>query len=493
MKKKAWSVTRSIIAMYAALIILPATLLFVVEASINDYYRGRPNFFSELLNPPKPFTQTVRFAEPIERAFNIALVDNPERAISKEYLDSLSYRFPENLSLILRIDGEIVYKSQYAKIGSVDLPPFLSKEKEPEPFLDPPDRIQVIRQYDFKTVDNKNASFFVLHNEEIKKGNMPPFSRQVIIMLITLITLINGITGLYFISRLLSPLKKLENAAKTMGSRNFSVPIIPDYRVKELEPVFNSFETMRLEVKDLLKAKDMAEKNRVELIANLSHDLKTPLSAIKGYSEGLQEGIANTKEKSDRYLKTIYEKSCVLETMIERIFLLSTLEAGSENMNFMRVSLSNFLSDSTQDLNSIYGEKRLHIDFTDTSTEIFAAIDPLQMRRVMENLVENAVRHGEREIMHIDITLNTITKGSDTYAQIEVKDSGIGICKEYEEKIFERFFTLDEARSKKGSGLGLAICKTIMAFHQGTINYKRTADAGACFVLELPCEGVNHV
>jgi signal transduction histidine kinase len=280
-------------------------------------------------------------------------------------------------------------------------------------------------------------------------------------------------------------LRKIESAALAMSRGDLQTPVESGHQILELARVFEALETMRSKISELLAREREAEADRRELIANLSHDLRTPLSAIRGYVDGLREGIANTPEMVARYLSVLGKKIQDLDRMIGQIFLLSTLEAHEAPQELRLFDLRAFLRDSVEELRLSVSADLIHIDDEGLEGSPCTVLaDPLQLRRAMENLVDNAVRHGGRCPINVTIGL---TERSNR-AELRVEDNGRGIPPAEAARVFDRFSRSDPSRSGGGVGLGLAIARRIVEAHGGTIRLESRAEglAGARFIIELP-------
>jgi signal transduction histidine kinase len=252
---------------------------------------------------------------------------------------------------------------------------------------------------------------------------------------------------------------------------------------------------MRSKIRGLLQNERDREADRRELIANLSHDLRTPLSAIRGYVDGLREGIADTPQKRERYLGVLGQKIQDLDRMIAQIFLLSTLEAQGAPPELRRVDLRAFLRDSIEELALAHGGEEARfseagLDSGGDPGPLFVQADPLQLRRVAENLVDNALRHSGKRPVSIRFSLSRAEAegGRPARALFSIEDDGRGIAPEERTRIFDRFFRGDPSRAGPGFGLGLAIARQIIEAHGGTIQAGRAESGGASFSISLPLD-----
>ena len=236
---------------------------------------------------------------------------------------------------------------------------------------------------------------------------------------------------------------------------------------------------------DLTRVKQL-ERTRQEFVANVSHELRTPLSLIKGFVETLLEGAKNDPEKATRFLQTIEKHTDRLTFLIEDLLTISRLESGQIVMNLQPVDLREETQRVLDDLRSRADEKRSRLDNT-VPVGLTAQVDADRLQQVLFNLVENAIKYGRHEGC-VTIGGNEAPEGK---VALWVRDDGPGIPVEARERVFERFYRVDRARSREtgGTGLGLSIVKHIVQAHGGEVWLKSDLGAGTTFHFTLPKGG----
>lgn len=285
--------------------------------------------------------------------------------------------------------------------------------------------------------------------------------------LLIILIITNGLLT-YFVSKsIIKPIKKLSNATRKISEGDLDFSVASDKK-DELGALSNTFERMRLDLKDA-KAKQLQyEKDRKELIASISHDLKTPLTSIKGYVKGIQDGVANTPEKMERYLETIYNKANDMDGLIDELFLYSKLDLERIPFKFEDVDLYSFFNDFIDELKLIIekdqGSAAL---FADGGESYIVKADREQIKRVVTNIIQNSFKYMDKECQQIEVHL----KSELDHVVVKIKDNGSGIAKEDIPFIFNSFYRTDSSRNTGtgGSGLGLSIVKKIISEHGGTI------------------------
>jgi signal transduction histidine kinase len=475
------SIRLLVIALFSATMLVAFTLLAAFENAVSSYYRGESTILTRLFQPAQPIARTSRTSMVVLRMFNAALLEGPDAPTDPAFLAKVTAR-ASPLGIALRIGDRIVYESPALDEATRASLPLFGAPGTDEPITEESKSIRTMHQFDFRTGSGLPATFFILHRPNPATDRLP-FSRQIFFVVALLLLAAESIAGAYFILRLTSSMRRVEAAALAMSRGDLATPIEGGYKILELARVFDALETMRSEISVLLAREREQEVGRRELIANLSHDLRTPLSAIRGYVDGLREGIADNPEKVAHYLEVAGKKIHDLDRMIGQIFLLSTLDARESPPDLRRMDLSAFLRDSVEELRLSlpHGSAEL-VDEGLTGVECPVLADPLQLRRVIENLVDNAVRHGGRVPVRILVGLSM----EGNAAVFRVDDDGKGIPPEKASLVFERFYRGDSSRTGAGMGLGLAIVKQIVDAHAGSIVAGRSAMGGASFVISLP-------
>ncbi|MFZ4615842.1 MAG: sensor histidine kinase [Rectinemataceae bacterium] len=290
---------------------------------------------------------------------------------------------------------------------------------------------------------------------------------------------------------ILRPLGRLEAAAKRIKDGDLSPP--PEapstpaqgecrkglQNIDEFQRVEASFEEMRLRLHRSLVERVAEEDNRRELIASISHDLRTPIAAIRGYVEGLGDGVADTMEKQDRYLAIIRSKAVLMNRLVDDLALFSGLETSAVVLDRKAHDFTAFLGEVLAELAFDFPELRIELD---APLPCHLDFDAVQLKRVIANIVQNAARHAGPCALRVTERLN------EGMVKILFADDGPGIRSEDLPLVFERFYRADKARNMDGGGhgLGLSIARMIVEAHGGMIRAESRAGEGASFVIELP-------
>lgn len=311
------------------------------------------------------------------------------------------------------------------------------------------------------------------------------FSDLVVLLLVAALVVGNGLAATLIYRNTVRPLRRLEAAAGRISTGDLETPLDhgEDQR-DEIGRLNRAFEHMRVSLCESLAQQRDDEESLRELIAGISHDLRTPVTAIKGYVEGIRDGLASTPEKRDRYLATIAEKASVINRLIEELFLLATLELNEVPFQWRRVDLTTFLEDSVEELRLRYESHQVSVALECEARPVVVSADSTRLRRVLENVVENSVRHRDGDRLVVAICV----KREEDWAQITVKDDGPGIPADVLPHVFERFFKADRSPGSEGSGLGLAIAKSLVEAHGGRIDAECPEQGGTRVLITLPLD-----
>jgi len=243
-----------------------------------------------------------------------------------------------------------------------------------------------------------------------------------------------------------------------------------------------------LSKKDLKKANDMLieqEKNRTELFANLSHDLRSPITALRNSIDYIQTMEEYNKEELQPLLNLMQSRILTLEALINNLFLLTTLENTAIPFHFEQIGIGMFLEEFffNCEADKKYSNRELVLDVP-MDMDAVLSIDTAQFIRVLDNLFGNALKYSED-----GATITLSASQSESTVTISVSDTGIGMTPEQCEKVFDRSYMAAPARTpsaKTGCGLGLSIVKTIVERHGGKIECKSELKKGSTFTIVLP-------
>ncbi len=288
-----------------------------------------------------------------------------------------------------------------------------------------------------------------------------------------------------------NPIQKLKKGVEEVGAGNLYYTI--DYNsTNELGQTAEAFNLMRMQLIEATELQSEREKAQKEMIAGAAHDLRTPLTSIKGYVEGLRDNIADTPEKRAQYLKIIYNSTLDMEKLLDDLLTYSKLNLSTIVLTPKKINICEYMRDCTDELKEQLAAKDFRVRFFSyCKDDVCVMLDPDNFARVIRNIVSNSVKyrsentHGELEFRLTQYTRTVL---------LEIADNGIGVDKEELSHIFDSFYRADKARtrsdsaSKNSSGLGLAICKQIVTLHGGSIWATSEKGQGLTIHISLPIE-----
>ena len=280
----------------------------------------------------------------------------------------------------------------------------------------------------------------------------------------------------------------LSDAMESFKRTDFTQPVLlPDRfdgrKGDEIDKLGSTFSHMSERIIQQVKLLQHNDVSRRELIANVSHDLRTPLASLQGYLETLlvKNDTLSESEKLE-YIQTAYENSQRLQKLITELFELASLENNDATLHFEAFSMSELAQDVSQKFKLLAKNKGIKLETKIPEMPVFVSADIGLIQRVLENLIDNAIKytpHGGE----VEIELNI----GDSKISTIIRDTGQGISRHDEQHVFERFYRIEKHRNQDGSGLGLAIVKRIMQLHNSSISVAPARNKGTIFSFDLPC------
>lgn len=462
----AMSIKTRFLLSYIAVIFVSITLLivtgFLIVFSITGDLESVKNFYknSYIQKPLTPEEENA-FLE-----LKLAAKKNPEQLLDEKMIASLEQK---DVKIIVRKGKRISYVSKAIQNASLDeaLPNFEVTNINSRGTADLNNELYRYVKFDFYFSKDEEGSIFVLKKqssyEELIQKLFPILFVSVLLLAIFIIGLVS-----YFVSRsVIKPIFKLKGAANRIkeGDLQFQISATSHDEMGQLN---QAFEEMRKRLKESIEVQSKYEENRKELISNISHDLKTPITSIIGYVEGIQDGVANTPEKMNRYLTTIHAKAKHMDTLIDELFLFSKLDLNRVPFRFEKIELYTFMKDLVEEMQMDLYEDGIELQLTSNIHEpIYVTADREKINRVISNLIHNSVKYMDKQQKKIIVSL----LDEEDVIIVSVKDNGAGIEAEALPYIFDRFYRAEQSRNSStgGSGLGLAIAKQIVEEHGGVI------------------------
>lgn len=471
--------TRLIIT-FLSLIIIPIVITSVLMLGISFYHiktleskydiksKGLSSI-NDQLDLLNEMTQDIY--NELKNALNVSRFDSS----NLEYLSDIDKRLDEKSSfLLVKKDNKTIYgdtsriPKEVKELSKQDLILYYNSEKNLENavFISYPKEL-IIKCINFSFEDNALGKLYIITD---LTGNTIDIKRYFLIMVITflvclVVTSIAAGSNLY---RAVSvPLYRIKEAAQCIQEGNLNFTLESDKK-DELSDLCNDFELMRERLKIQAEEKIKYDSESKELISNITHDLKTPITAVKGYVEGIIDGVADTPEKMEKYLKTIYNKSNEMDRLINELTFYSKIDTNRIPYTFTKLNVTNYFNDCIEEVGLDLESKNIELTYLNyTSADIQIIGDAEQLKKVVNNIVGNSIKYMDKVKGYINIRIKDI----GDFIQVEIEDNGKGIGEKDLPYIFDRFYRTDTSRNsaKGGSGIGLSIVKKIIEDHGGRI------------------------
>ena len=341
--------------------------------------------------------------------------------------------------------------------------------------------------------------FFRVQMEAIAEGVvLRPETRNlffdILFAVILILLLTASLLTWWTYQSIITPIRKLQKAAENIKEGNLDFKIETDgSATDELTTLCVSFEDMRRRLKENAEEKIHNESENKALISNIAHDLKTPITAVKGYAEGILDGVANTPDKVDKYVQTIYNKANEMDTLINELTLYAKIDTNRIPYNFAKINVEEYFQDCVDEIGLDMEHRGIglaYYNYVDKDVVIIA--DPEQLRRVVNNIVGNSAKYMNKKSGFINIRIKDV----GDFIQVEIEDNGSGIPAKDLPYVFDRFYRADASRNSAtgGSGIGLSIVKKIVEDHGGKIWATSKEDTGTImyFVIRKYQEVINE-
>ena len=399
----------------------------------------------------------------------------PDELESAKYLENANSKLQEKSSfLIFCKDGKLVFNGYQGESAMNDeqwekeLPPYGESDSNAGSgyYLDCETQL-LLKQVDFICADQSEGSIYIITSSESVQPEIRKTIIDIGVSVILILALTAGVMTIWIYRGTMVPIKKLQVATKNIKEGNLDFTI--DYNENdEMGDLCRNFEEMRQRLKESTEEKMVSEKENRALISNIAHDLKTPITAVKGYSEGIIDGVADTPEKMERYLRTIYNKANEMDRLLNELTLYSKIDTNRIPYNFKKINVAAYFDDCIEEIGLDLETREIGLTYFNYADEDIVIIaDPEQLMRVINNIINNAIKYMDKRKGQINIRIKDV----GDFIQVEIEDNGKGISARDLPYIFDRFYRTDSSRnsSKGGSGIGLSIVKKIIEDHGGKI------------------------
>ncbi|MED1898883.1 HAMP domain-containing sensor histidine kinase [Bacillus thuringiensis] len=450
---------------YIAVILVSITLIlvagFLIVFSITGDLEAVKNFYkSSYIQKPLTPEEENAYLE-----LKLAAKQHQSQLLDESFVSSIE---KEGVKIIVRKGENISYANKEFESSTLTeaLPKFEAANINSRGTTELGDTFYRYVKFDFYFPEKEEGSIFVLKKQssfvDLTQKLFPILFVSLLLLAILLIGLLS-----YLVSRsVIKPIFVLKGATEKIkeGNLDFQIPITSHDEIGQLN---QGFEEMRKRLKESIEMQTQYEENRKELISNISHDLKTPITSIIGYVEGIKDGVANTPEKMDKYLTTIHTKAKHMDTLIDELFLFSKLDLNRVPFQFETVELNTFMQELIEEMQMDLSKEGIEVNLQLHASTLYVTADCEKINRVISNLIHNSVKYMDKEEKKITVTVSS----DNNKIIVKVMDNGSGIEADTLPYIFERFYRAEQSRNSStgGSGLGLAIAKQIVEEHGGEI------------------------
>ena len=341
----------------------------------------------------------------------------------------------------------------------------------------------LLKQVDFKYSDGSKGSAFIVTDVGEVMPEVKEFLIDILMAVILTLVLTASLMIIWIYRGISQPIAKMQDAANNIKEGNLDFELEPETD-DELGSLCQNFEEMRKRLQDNAEEKLKFDQENKELISNISHDLKTPITAVKGYVEGIIDGVADTPEKMNKYIRTIYTKANEMDRLINELTFYSKIDTNRIPYTFNKINISDYFEDCVDELSMELESRGVSLTYFNYLEEDAVVIaDAEQIKRVINNIISNSLKYMNKPKGAINIRLRDV----GDFIQIEIEDNGKGIAQKDLANIFDRFYRTDASRnsSKGGSGIGLSIVKKIMEDHGGQVWATSKEGTGTTMYLAL--------
>ncbi|WP_099469593.1 sensor histidine kinase [Konateibacter massiliensis] len=457
MKLKTRLCVSFLILLVAPVVITLAIMIVVGYAKIQNIertYQSESRGLEIIFNPVRYFSSmTDEIYDELAQVVELT----PEKLADKGYLEEINKKLSEKSSFLLIEDYESQNMDKYYTIDDgLEKAKFLNTRM-----------LTFMRGLSFQYPSGEEGTIYIITslNENIINLRKMFVLLTNILLAVLMISIVCIAANLY--RSIIRPIIQIKDASEYIkeGNLDFEIKV---KSVKEIENFANDYNELRSRLKEQAEEKVKYDSESRELISNISHDLKTPITAVKGYVEGIIDGVADTPEKMDRYIKTIYNKANEMDRLINELTFYSKIDTNRIPYTFTKINVEHYFNDCIEEIVLDLESKNIELNFANyTPADTLIIADAEQMRRVINNIVGNSIKYLDKPKGFINIRI----RDDGEFIEVEIEDNGKGIGESDLPFIFDRFYRTDASRNsaKGGSGIGLSIVKKIIEDHGGEI------------------------
>lgn len=452
------SYKKKIIIIYVFIILTPLLIFGLTTASMNR--RVITTVKSELIGGHEIFDN--QSSHRFTREYTKVIKSSPNLATNTDYINLLFERY-NDINLLRVIENDQII---YEETKTVD--PNKMMYNETLKFSTQQSEIEVFIEYpEFITPEKLFKDIFI----------------DRILISLAFYLILHGVFLYWMMKSTLPDTKQLTDIANNISHGHYDFEFDTS-RKDEIGDVYKAFDNMKNSLQTY-------ENNRKELITNISHDLKTPIATIKGYVTGINDGLASSPEKLNKYLNIIYNNAMHLDELINDLFLYSKLDVDQVDFDFKPIHFDKYIDYYIDELKLDLEEKNIQVNWHMPELENTVILgDGFRLKRILNNIVCNSQKYFDKSTKKLNFNLVE----EKNQLVLNITDNGKGISEDILNQIFDRFYRADASRNTNmgSSGLGLAIVKQIIEKHNGFISAKSKMGHYTTISIYLPILGDNH-
>jgi len=386
-----------------------------VSAELTDFFPNNNKLFSQLMNNVQ-----LKLQDEIEEDSQLL----EDKKMLEKYCEKEAGEF---INVVVLKDEDIYYSYKPLKQEEIE-----AIERESQEIIDAADDTSTVylskentilgKAADSKFADGSRAQVYTL----VKVNQWLPELKQLVVQFVLAMIFILFLTACIFTTwiyrSVVQPIKELRLATEKIKSGNLDF-LVTAASNDEMGQLCTDFEKMRQRLKESAEEKIRFDNENRELISNISHDLKTPITSIKGYVEGIMDGVADTPEKMERYLKTVYNKANDMQRLIDELTFYSKIDTNRIPYNFRKINVSDYFGDCAEEVGLDLGAKNIVFQYANyVDEQVMVIADPEQIRRVVNNIISNSCKYFDKSQCFINMRIKDV----GDFIQVEIEDNGKG-------------------------------------------------------------------
>lgn len=439
--------------------LIPVLLgIILIEGSIFGYFESYFENNEIVMSYDRANSRHDLFTDLVKKQ-----IKEDETAVNYENLSYLDSNKADTLiGFYVLVDNEEIYRSPWMSKYDLDLRE--STEETEEEWIDEYD-ISIINSTEMITPEHNYVIFTLLDFSTLNK-TLGTYAGWILLVVVSIFALIIFLLILWVFRHIRESMRQLIAMTESILTGDLKTPV-PYNQKDEFNELADVINELRLNLYDSNLEKEHLEKERERMLANIAHDIKTPITAIKGCAQMLSEDVIKDEQAKKEYLDIIVSRSHVIEHMVNDLKEVIKYDVGSINLNFASVKLGYFIDDCIDDFRINNMDQTFTIDFERTYEDLMIDIDPNLIQRVFKNVIGNTLKYNRDQA--VDIRIDTDKVGN--IIRFNISDDGMGVPDEALDKLFDRLYRVDSSRTSQvdGSGIGLSICKEIIEAHGGRI------------------------